>query len=321
MTEPKSLPLWRRVVRHVFVLTGTAATAALAIFLATLGTETIATNAADVEPADPVPPLPVETVELVPETSFEIPVEYLGLVEPRRSADLGFEAGGTLAEVLVDEGDFVGEGSVVARLDTRALEAEKAAQVAARNALKAERDLAELTAERQKRLASDNFSSQQRADEAVFALAALEARIAQAEAGIAAVDIQLDKSTLRAPFDGIVASRMADEGRRLAGGTPVIELLENTAPEFRVGLPSDVAAEISAKGAAEVQIGTSVLMAQPTGMRTDIDPVTRTVPVLFTLADSNDAVFGAVGRLLHTRTQNADGAWVPVSALSEGERG
>ncbi|MEM8632692.1 MAG: efflux RND transporter periplasmic adaptor subunit [Pseudomonadota bacterium] len=323
MTDTARPPLWRSAMRRLFILVGTACVAVIAIGLLNAGTRLIEARASNGIAADPIPPMPVAVIPVVPSDSYSVRADYLGVVEPRRETTLGFEAGGTLAEVLVDEGDTVTEDDVIARLDIRELEAERAAQLAAKDALIAQRDLAVLTAERQARLASQNFSSQQRSDEARFAVAELEARIAQSDASISRLDIAIDKAVIRAPFDGRVGSRSADEGQRLSPGQVVVKLLEKSAPRLRVGLPADVAREIVEKGSVDVDVGTQTLTATFEGIRSDIDPLTRTVAVLFTLDVPEDRLppFGQVARLSHLRDIAGTGTWLPLTALSEGERG
>lgn len=55
-------------------------------------------------------------------------------MEPARRSSLGFERGGLLQDVEVDEGDRVTEGMIVARLNTRELESRRAELMAERDA-------------------------------------------------------------------------------------------------------------------------------------------------------------------------------------------
>ncbi|QEF99673.1 putative efflux pump membrane fusion protein [Stieleria maiorica] len=64
--------------------------------------------------------------------SFTRTINYYGRIEPARRTELSFEFAGLLNEVSVDEGHGVSAGDVVARLDTKLLEAEKSELVAQR---------------------------------------------------------------------------------------------------------------------------------------------------------------------------------------------
>ncbi|MDJ1007837.1 MAG: efflux RND transporter periplasmic adaptor subunit [Paracoccaceae bacterium] len=260
-----------------------------------------------------------ETIRL--QDSYEVAVAYRGRVEAGQRVDIGFEAGGTLVSVLVDEGDRVRKGEVIARLDTRALEADRAAQVAARDALAAQTELARRTAERQRALAERDHASAQRLDEAELSLVQLEAELRRAGAAIDALDIALEKSTLKAPFDAIVGRRAADDGARLSAGQSVVELYETALPRLRVGVPEAVAAEMTPGQTAIVEIGGETVEASLLRVRADIDPSTRTRDLLFALPDGTTSPDGTLATLSLTRTVPGTGAWVPTAALGEGVRG
>lgn len=94
------------------------------------------------EPSPPALPVNVTTISRV--NSFKQPRTFTGTVRARNRSDLAFELGGKLADVLVDEGDEVEKGQVIATLDTATLLAQKTATIA--NRQQAEAVLAELTA-------------------------------------------------------------------------------------------------------------------------------------------------------------------------------
>jgi multidrug efflux pump subunit AcrA (membrane-fusion protein) len=108
---------------------------------------------------------------------------FTGQFEPLQEVALGFEEGGTIAEVLVREGLGVSRGEVIARLDTRLLEADRARLSASRAALAAQVELARRTDARQQTLLAEGHVTQQRVDETSLLLAQLEAALAEADAG------------------------------------------------------------------------------------------------------------------------------------------
>ncbi|MEM6506933.1 MAG: biotin/lipoyl-binding protein, partial [Planctomycetota bacterium] len=73
---------------------------------------------------------------------------FVGLVEARRSSEIGFEVGGSIVEVLVEEGQLIDQGALIARLDTARLDASLKEAVSAKNEARAQFELAELTRER-----------------------------------------------------------------------------------------------------------------------------------------------------------------------------
>jgi len=76
-------------------------------------------------------------------------------------------------------------------------------------------------------------------------VAAQIALVQQLDARIAEVDVNIAKSTLSAPFAGVIASQQADEGMVVGAGQSVLRLLERGTPEVRVGMPVDAASQLS----------------------------------------------------------------------------
>ena len=71
--------------------------------------------------------------------------EFVGVVEARRESRVGFELGGELAEILVEDGDSVEAGAVLARLETSILRSERETLMHARDHARASLELAEIT--------------------------------------------------------------------------------------------------------------------------------------------------------------------------------
>ena len=89
--------------------------------------------------------LAVPAQALVYDSAYEQLREFTGRVEAARQSDVGFELGGQLVEVLVDEGGLVARGEAIARLDTARLDAREAEARAALNQARAEAALAKAT--------------------------------------------------------------------------------------------------------------------------------------------------------------------------------
>ena len=282
----------------------------------------------------PAPVTPVATFEAVRASGHPVTRAYAARLEPARASDLAFETGGTLVEVLVDEGDVVDRGDVVARLDARELEAERDGLLAARRALDADAELARLRLERQGRLREHGFAPDESLDDARLAVDRVAAGIAEADAALALVAVRLDKTALRAPFDATVGTRTLDEGATASPGQAVLGLDERAAPRLRVGLPPARARVldrertyrfVSIAGGAPLE-----LAARLVSVRADVDLRTRTVSATFEPQDDATGATGAtgalplVGELLELRLEervDADVHEVPLSALVEAERG
>ncbi|WP_045880638.1 HlyD family secretion protein [Pseudomonas chlororaphis] len=161
---------------------------------------------------------------------------------------------GRLAEVLVDEGDKVTRNQLLARMDTRTLEAQRAQAEAdvvrtRENLAAAEANvqlrqsellLATQELKRSRELFKRGFASQQIIDQqqarlntgnaavqaAQAQVAAVRAAIGSAQAQVAQLTSEIDDSSLRAPIDGIIQLRLAEPGEVLGAGGRVLLLID-----------------------------------------------------------------------------------------------
>ena len=311
----------RTWLRRLGNLTVFAVNAAIAVTLLIFGASLLEQRAAATPTVEAAPLPRVAVMQLERMDSYDVTRRFIGQVEATRSTDLAFERGGTVAEMLVEEGETVAAGDIVARLDTRSLEAALARQEATRRALESDRELAVLTLERTQALEARGFAATQAFDEARLGLNAIDARLAEIDASLASTRIDLEKSVLRAPFNATVGTRMIDDGAVAGGGQAVLSLLENHAPLVRIGLSPERARTLAVGQTHTLELQGETVEAQLTSIRPDLDPSTRTVPVLFDLPEGVSAPYCQTVELELTESIAESGFWVPMTALKEGQRG
>ncbi|MGR3515132.1 MAG: efflux RND transporter periplasmic adaptor subunit [Paracoccaceae bacterium] len=268
---------------------------------------------------DPAPAIPVSATVLSRDTGYDVQRAFIGQVEAAKTVTLSFELPGKLETILVDEGDTVTKGQVIATQDTSLLEAEARQLRASRASTEAQLKFAIQTVERNEELQRRGFAPQAGLDEALARRDELVGRIAVIDASLADVDIRRDKTSVRAPFDGRVTVRSVDGGETLGAGQAILGLVELTAPQVRVGVPLDI--EEAALQTAQIEVNGEVLEATLATLRPDIDPVTRTRMALFELDTETPLAFGQTARLLLSERVEKDGFWVPTTSLKEGVRG
>lgn len=311
---------FRKALGRVLTVTVTllvcgAATAAV------IGGFSLITAQADTAPgiAAPQTSVGVISAELTP--GYTVTRRFTGQVEAAARTDLGFELGGRITEVLVDEGDVIAAGTVMARLDTSALIPERAALEAELAALAADAELARLTLARNDALTERGFRSVAAQDNARLTLARAEAGMAAARARIAGVDVRLEKSVLIAPYPARIGARMADPGQTAAAGQTVLVLFDASPARARVGLPPELASGLAVGDSLTVELGGTKLDAILRQIRPDLDPNTRSRSVVVTLPDGAAPVLGDTVALLLMQTVDDPGFWAPLGALREGVRG
>lgn len=152
-------------------------------------------------------------------------------------------------------------------------------------------------------------------------LAAQVARLEQTQAAIAAIDIDLSKTVLKAPYGGQVSDRLVDEGTVVNGGQGIVRLIEGGTLEARVGVPVDLASRLSVGTRQVLTVGARSLPATVTTVLPMLDGESRTATVVLQLAATEGLRIGQTVRLGVTESQSQDGFWVPATSLVPRERG
>jgi RND family efflux transporter MFP subunit len=199
------------------------------------------------QPAQPpvVGAKPFKDVALFPER--EAPASAVSLNESRLSA----EVSATVKDVAFDVGQVAPKGAVLIRLETRDYELALAKAQASLDSSRARARLAEQQLARSRELARQNFYSAEALTQKETEFAVQQAQVKLDEAQLAQARRNLEKCTLRAPFQAIVRSRQAQVGELAAPGTPLMTLSDAAHIEIAAQVPPrDVA---SLQGATEVR--------------------------------------------------------------------
>jgi RND family efflux transporter MFP subunit len=137
---------------------------------------------------------------------------YTGTIEAWQKINITPDVGGKIARILVNEGDRVGKGQVLAELDVEAItlqfkQAEAALAVAQANFNNAKTNL-----ERMERLSKEKAVSDQQYEQVKLGYDSAKAQLEQAQAALNLAQHSLDVSILKAPFSGVIASKNAEVG-------------------------------------------------------------------------------------------------------------
>jgi RND family efflux transporter MFP subunit len=231
---------------------------------------------------------------------------------------------GNIESVNVLAGDRVEEGDVMVELSRELLAirvAQSEAQIAEAQAgtetARARLDQARIIFDRTAALRDTSAFSQGRFDDlqadlfqARSQLAEAEAREISAQARLAETQYQLDRTTITAPFSGVVLEVTTIPGAFIQAGTPVVRLLDTSSFEVMANVPAryvDTLAqgdEVTADTETGAQINLSLRAVLPVE-----NPSTRTRTALFTTLEDMEPNLVAVGQSL---TVN-----IPVGAARE----
>ena len=266
-------------------------------------------------------PMPVAATLYRQQSTFTRDGSYLGVIRAGSDSVVGFEVAGVLTSLIATEGLRVSPGDVLAQLGTDRRQARLDAAAVTYERVVAERAQAEARAERIARLVEDGSASEQDYDDARFAAQALAAAENTAAAQRQSAQLELEKSTLRAPFEAVVAERLAQTGAVVAPGTPVLRLVTAAGREAHVGVPADVARRLVPGDAYPLLLQGEQVTAELRSIRDDLDPNTLTVGAVFDLPANTSVAVGESAVLKIAETVHSVGGWLPISALLEAPRG
>ncbi len=159
-----------------------------------------------------------------------VTVSAAGTIQPITQVDIGSEASGVVRQVLVEENDLVKTGDVLTILDTTRLDAQRARTTAQLNAAEARVAQAkatltetQLTENRQKSLRAKGLSTGQDMDSSqaatLRASATVDAAVADvvaAKADLAIIDVDISKTRVLSPIEGVVLKRSVEPGQTVA---------------------------------------------------------------------------------------------------------
>lgn len=197
-----------------------------------------------------------------------------GTIDAKDTANVSAKVNGVAIErILVEEGDRVKAGQVLAIFDTDAME-QQVLQAEA-DVAEAEATLANASADaaRVLPLLDIDAISKQEADRYRTAKLQAQAALQASKARLSTQRLSVDNATVVAPVSGVISEKMAEVGM-VAGGEPLFTIIKGGILEWR--------ADIDPKLVGEVSVGTPVRVSLPDG-DTVMGKVSRIAPT----ADNN----------------------------------
>ncbi len=191
-----------------------------------------------------LPPL-VRVMEVTPQT-LRLDVQAEGSVEAAVESELASEVAGrvlALGPDLVEGGTFA-EGDVLLRLDDRdyRVALEKARAVVERR--ESETRLAESQLQRWARLEGGGVISIDQLEEGENQAAVARAELRSARAELAQAELDLERTVIRAPYDGRVLDTAVDRGQFLARASPIATVYSTARAEVRLPVSDDALADL-----------------------------------------------------------------------------
>ena len=165
------------------------------------------------------------------------PVSLAARVEARRDVEVPAEVAGRVTERLEDESATVQRGDVVVTLDPVFARLLSLAAEAAARREKARLEWAKLELERARRLAGADSIGEAELDRAQLQLTEIGEALASAEATAEELRTRLERTKIRAPFDGRLVRIHPEAGEYLRVGEPAFRIVDDAELKVIVYLP------------------------------------------------------------------------------------
>lgn len=179
---------------------------------------------------------PVKVVE-IGEAQTTRQLDYSGSVRARTDMNLGFRIAGKVTERVVDIGQHVNTGDVLARIDPSDYELSVKSAQASLDAAERQVETVDLAKKRAEQLFAKNFAPKSQLDQADLTYDQAVATRDAARSTLAQAQNQVQYAELKASKDGIVTAISADIGQVVGAGTPVMTVAVDGEKEVLIAVP------------------------------------------------------------------------------------
>lgn len=216
----------------------------------------------------------------------------VGAIDFDKRSGISPEVSGLVASQDMEEGEMVRKGDVLVRLSTEFIEKDIAIREKEAEAIGVQIANARKNLDRYKTLLKGAAASEKAYDDLAFGLRELVINRERVRQEIARLELQKEKSTIRAPYDGLILERYANEGEWVAPGTPVCDLGAIKAITVRVAVSEELIRYIEIGGSVNLIIDAlgRELEGKVTGIVPVADPASKTLQVKIAIPYFDEAV-------------------------------
>ncbi len=179
-----------------------------------------------------------------------------GVLESSNRSELSFQVSGQVEEVLVNLGDRVTQGQVLASLSTKDYQLTLSSRQAKLRNARANLSEKQEDYNRKNSLLKKGFTSATVVDQARTALAAARTDVDVARSDLRNAELDMSRTTLKSPFDGKISSREVEPFTEIKAGQTLFELQGENSLKARVLVPETLIREVSYGQPVDVEFPT-----------------------------------------------------------------
>lgn len=199
-------------------------------------------------------------------------LQAIGTLAPVQGVTISADADGTIVKITADSGTAVKAGDLLVELDT-------SVEIAQLNATQARGELALINIERAKGLLESKAMAKSEYD-------AIAAAYKQSLADVAALQAQIDKKYVRAPFDGRIGIRLVNAGQYVSKGRALMPLQKLNPIFVNFSVPQRQLPDLMVGQKTSVTVDAfrgTFFPGVISAINSEVDPATRNIAVQATL--------------------------------------
>ncbi|MBT1156503.1 efflux RND transporter periplasmic adaptor subunit [Aminobacter anthyllidis] len=261
---------------------------------------------------------PVKVVEIASMgTTREL--DYSGAVKARTEMNLGFRVAGKITERVVNIGDKVKSGDLLARIDATDYQLGVSTAEANLQAAEKQVETARLVDDRAAQLFAKKFASEAQREQASLAYKQASSQRDAALSSLRQARNQVGYAELRADQNGIVTAVNADSGQVVGAGTPVVAVAVDGDKEVQIAVPELEIAQFQPGKPVKVSFWSDdklVLDGKVREVAGSADPQSRTFSVRVSLPDDARVLLGMSATIEASVNNGKEFVSIPLSALA-----
>ena len=249
-------------------------------------------NIQAIQAAGGQPPASLVTTTVVKEGYANSLQNYVGTLYYDRNSNLASESSGVVSKLHVKEGQSVNRGDVLLKLESSILEARVKAKQAIVNSFLARQTKQQKDLQRADALLSKKSISQSSYDNTFYMLEALSAETDSHKAELLSMELELQKKSIKAPYNGIIVKREVDIGEWVAVGSTVFSVIDPNSIEARVNIPSKLIYTLSQNQQLQAKVNGQDIDVSLKSIVPLADKASRTFPIELSLKPEMNYIEG-----------------------------
>ena len=232
-------------------------------------------------------------------------ISYSGTFEPNKETKISAEIQGKINEVLVDVGSVVNKGQSLVQLDNTLLKLQL-------QTIEVQIEGLEADVNRYTILAKADAIQGVQLEKSVLGLKS-------AKVQKATLVEQINKTTIKAPFNGVITAKLSEEGAFAAPGVPLLQITDITNLKFTVNVPENELSKFKLNQSYSLTVDaySEIILTGKTTMIGSKANLGSSFPVQFTVNNTSDLKIksGMFGKVNLKNSTKEMGIIIPASEI------